>query len=88
MYGGLFREEAIMLLRRFYVQENEKGMEPDEGRKVEVLIFAKPQSPNQRKTDSSIWRFNLFRLRQYSSGFSGLSNRNLYEEMDIEFKFS
>lgn len=24
-YGGLFREEAIMLLRRFYVQENEKG---------------------------------------------------------------
>lgn len=26
VYGGLFREEAIMLLRRFYVQENEKGM--------------------------------------------------------------
>ena len=25
VYGGLFREEAIMLLRRFYVQENEKG---------------------------------------------------------------
>ena len=24
-YGGLFREEAIMLLRRFYIQENEKG---------------------------------------------------------------
>jgi len=24
-HGGLFREEAIMLLRRFYVQENEKG---------------------------------------------------------------
>ena len=23
--GGIFREEAIMLLRRFYVQENEKG---------------------------------------------------------------
>ena len=23
--GGLFREEAIMLLRRFYVQENGKG---------------------------------------------------------------
>lgn len=25
VYGGLFREEAILLLRRFYVQENEKG---------------------------------------------------------------
>ena len=25
VYGGIFREEAIMLLRRFYVQENEKG---------------------------------------------------------------
>lgn len=25
-FGGLFREEAIMLLRRFYVQENDKGM--------------------------------------------------------------
>ena len=24
-YGGFFREEAIMLLRRFYVQENQKG---------------------------------------------------------------
>ncbi|CAK1360125.1 tRNA-specific adenosine deaminase subunit tad2 [Cercospora beticola] len=27
-YGGLFREEAIMLLRRFYVQENEKAPDP------------------------------------------------------------
>lgn len=25
--GGIYREEAIMLLRRFYVQENEKGEE-------------------------------------------------------------
>ncbi|KAK0937244.1 tRNA(adenine34) deaminase [Friedmanniomyces endolithicus] len=25
VYGGLFREEAIMLLRKFYVQENAKG---------------------------------------------------------------
>ena len=23
--GGIFREEAIMLLRRFYVQQNDKG---------------------------------------------------------------
>ena len=27
VYGGIFREEAIMLLRRFYIQENEKGEE-------------------------------------------------------------
>lgn len=26
VFGGIFREEAIMLLRRFYVQENEKGL--------------------------------------------------------------
>jgi tRNA-specific adenosine deaminase 2 len=28
VYGGLFREEAIMLLRRFYIQENDKAPEP------------------------------------------------------------
>ena len=26
VFGGLFRKEAIMLLRRFYIQENEKGI--------------------------------------------------------------
>ena len=26
VHGGIFRDEAIMLLRRFYIQENEKGM--------------------------------------------------------------
>lgn len=25
VYSGLFEKEAIMLLRRFYIQENEKG---------------------------------------------------------------
>ncbi|KAH0145318.1 hypothetical protein KCU67_g12683, partial [Aureobasidium melanogenum] len=25
IYGGIYRAEAIMLLRRFYVQENEKA---------------------------------------------------------------
>lgn len=28
VYGGIFREECVMLLRRFYVQDNEKV--PDE----------------------------------------------------------
>lgn len=27
VHGGLFEKEAIMLLRRFYIQENEKGMQ-------------------------------------------------------------
>lgn len=26
VYGGVYRAEAILLLRKFYVQENEKGM--------------------------------------------------------------
>ena len=25
VFGGLFQHEAIMLLRRFYIQENENG---------------------------------------------------------------
>ncbi|MCJ1431130.1 tRNA(adenine34) deaminase [Xylographa pallens] len=28
VHGGLFREEAIMLLRRFYVQQNDKAPDP------------------------------------------------------------
>lgn len=28
VHGGIFREEAIMLLRKFYVQENVKAPEP------------------------------------------------------------
>ncbi|KAF2843624.1 cytidine deaminase-like protein [Patellaria atrata CBS 101060] len=36
VYGGIFREEAIMLLRRFYVQENEKAPEP-KGKKTREL---------------------------------------------------
>ncbi|KAJ5631703.1 uncharacterized protein N7484_011803 [Penicillium longicatenatum] len=28
VYGGLFRQEAVMLLRRFYIQENEKAPNP------------------------------------------------------------
>ncbi|KAH8732218.1 cytidine deaminase-like protein [Phaeosphaeriaceae sp. PMI808] len=39
--GGIFREEAIMLLRKFYVQENEKAPEPKQKKtrelKTEIL---------------------------------------------------
>ena len=41
VHGGIFREEAIMLLRKFYVQENEKAPEPKQKRtrelKTEIL---------------------------------------------------
>ncbi|KIW08168.1 uncharacterized protein PV09_01099 [Verruconis gallopava] len=41
VYGGIFREEAIMMLRRFYVQENKKAPEPKQKKervlKTEIL---------------------------------------------------
>jgi tRNA-specific adenosine deaminase 2 len=41
VFGGLYREEAIMLLRRFYVQENEKAPDPKQKKtrelKTEIL---------------------------------------------------
>lgn len=44
-YGGIFREEAIMLLRRFYIQENDKAPEPKQKRnrelKTEILPLDK-----------------------------------------------
>lgn len=36
VHGGIFREEAIMLLRKFYVQENEKAPEPKQKRTREL----------------------------------------------------
>lgn len=36
VYSGIHREEAIMLLRRFYVQQNEKAPEPKQ-KKERVL---------------------------------------------------
>jgi tRNA-specific adenosine deaminase 2 len=41
VYGGIFREEAIMLLRKFYVQENEKAPEPKQkkNRELKTEIF-------------------------------------------------
>lgn len=54
VYGGLFREEAIMLLRRFYVQENEKG-----GFMVFIVhlsgfanIVLKRRNPSRRRIES------------------------------------
>ncbi|KAK0977395.1 tRNA(adenine34) deaminase [Friedmanniomyces endolithicus] len=46
VYGGLFREEAIMLLRKFYVQENAKAPDPKPKKnrelKTEILPIATP----------------------------------------------
>ena len=56
VYGGLFREEAIMLLRRFYVQENDKGeflalICYFWSRRLTVNL--QRRSPSQRRTASS-----------------------------------
>lgn len=46
VYGGIFREEAIMLLRKFYVQENDKAPEPKQKKtrelKTEILPLQVP----------------------------------------------
>ncbi|KAK4893504.1 tRNA(adenine34) deaminase [Elasticomyces elasticus] len=46
VYGGLFREEAIMLLRKFYVQENAKAPDPKPKKnrelKTEILPISTP----------------------------------------------
>ncbi|GAB1742710.1 hypothetical protein NU219Hw_g8422t1 [Hortaea werneckii] len=47
VYGGLYREEAIMLLRKFYVQENNKAPDPKPKKnrelKTEILPVSTPQ---------------------------------------------
>ncbi|KAF1352143.1 cytidine deaminase-like protein [Delphinella strobiligena] len=45
IYGGLYREEAIMLLRRFYVQENEKAPEPKQKKNRELKTEILPITP-------------------------------------------
>ncbi|KAL9058336.1 MAG: hypothetical protein Q9162_001791 [Coniocarpon cinnabarinum] len=51
VYGGLFKEEAIMLLRRFYVQENEKAPEPHKkaNRELKTEIVAHKGKANKNK---------------------------------------
>ncbi|PNS13814.1 hypothetical protein CAC42_3307 [Sphaceloma murrayae] len=52
VYGGIFREEAIMLLRRFYVQENEKGLsDPTLDRPIHLAPEPKPKKNRELKTE-------------------------------------
>ena len=39
-YGGLYRNEAINLLRRFYIQENEKAPQPRPKRERELNLLS------------------------------------------------
>jgi tRNA-specific adenosine deaminase 2 len=41
-HGGLYREEAIMLLRRFYIQQNEKAPNPRPKKTRELNTFVEP----------------------------------------------
>ena len=49
-YGGIFREKAIMLLRRFYIQENEKAPEPHKRNRT-----LKEEIPAAMGVDSLDW---------------------------------
>lgn len=42
-YGGIYREEAILLLRRFYVQDNEKVPEEKARKKERELKEVRPE---------------------------------------------
>jgi len=48
--GGIFREEAIMLLRKFYVQENEKAPEPRQKKTRELKTEILPLDLGTPKT--------------------------------------
>lgn len=49
VFGGIFREEAIMLLRKFYVQENEKAPEPKQKRTRELKTEILPMDIHEPK---------------------------------------
>ncbi|KAL7779948.1 hypothetical protein CFE70_009966 [Pyrenophora teres f. teres 0-1] len=52
--GGIFREEAIMLLRKFYVQENEKAPEPKQKKTRELKTEILPMDVHQPKSTPSL----------------------------------
>lgn len=53
--GGIFRNEAIMLLRRFYVQENERAPQPIGKKtrelKTDILPLEMEDGDGVRKSD-------------------------------------
>lgn len=51
--GGIFREEAIMLLRKFYVQENEKAPEPKQKKTRELKTEILPMDIHAPKSTAS-----------------------------------
>jgi tRNA-specific adenosine deaminase 2 len=53
VYGGIFREEAIMLLRKFYVQENEKAPEPKQKKTRELKTEILPMDIHAPKSTPS-----------------------------------
>lgn len=52
VHGGIFREEAILLLRKFYVQENEKAPEPKQKRTRELKTEIMPTDIHAPKSSS------------------------------------
>ena len=54
VFGGLFQKEAVMLLRRFYIQENEKGEDQNRWQLRSPLKPKQHRILGQRRTANSI----------------------------------
>ncbi|KAJ5175497.1 uncharacterized protein N7482_001374 [Penicillium canariense] len=54
VYGGLFQKEAIMLLRRFYIQENEKAPNPRPKKNRELNTAFDEQNENEGENDGNV----------------------------------
>jgi hypothetical protein len=54
VYGGLFEKEAIMLLRRFYIQENEKGRNEDAQTPALITCWLYISSQPQTEKESGV----------------------------------
>jgi tRNA-specific adenosine deaminase 2 len=54
VHGGIFREEAILLLRKFYVQENEKAPEPKQKRTRELKTDILPTDIHAPKSSEDM----------------------------------
>ncbi|RAH82964.1 cytidine and deoxycytidylate deaminase zinc-binding domain protein [Aspergillus japonicus CBS 114.51] len=54
VHGGLFREEAIMLLRRFYIQENENAPKPRPKKHRELKTSFETSIPGSQASSPTI----------------------------------
>jgi hypothetical protein len=58
-WGGIFREEAILMLRKFYIQQNVNGKSDGFQTLVKWLNNRQRRSPSQRRIANSTQKSNL-----------------------------